>query len=59
MLLIKNTIDRVSKHPNEANKQLAKDLIVKTADVLGIDVIPKNRMKFLKTLLKDYIVLTR
>ncbi len=59
MLLIKNTIDRVTKHPNDANKQLAKDLIAKTADVLGIDVIPKNKMKFLKTLLKDYIVLTR
>lgn len=59
MLLIKNTIDRVSKHPNDANKKFAKDLINKTADVLGIDVIPKNKMKFLKTILKDYIVLTR
>lgn len=30
ILLIKNTIDRVSKHPNDANKQLAKDYIVLT-----------------------------
>ncbi|MEN8927498.1 MAG: RDD family protein, partial [Flavobacteriales bacterium] len=59
MLLIKNTIDRVSSHPNTANKKLANELIEKTAEILGIDVIPKQRMKFLKTLLKDYIVLTR
>ena len=30
ILLIKKTIDRVSKHPNDANKQLAKDYIVLT-----------------------------
>ena len=30
ILLIKNTIDRVNKHPNDANKQLAKDYIVLT-----------------------------
>ena len=30
ILLIKNTIDRVNKHLNDANKQLAKDYIVLT-----------------------------
>lgn len=59
MLLIKNTIDRVKRYPNEANKNFARDLIQKSADVLEIQEIPKNKMKFLKTLLKDYIVLTR
>lgn len=59
MLLIKNTITSVSKRPNLANKKFANELVVKSAEVLNIDNIPKNRMKFLKTLLKDYIVLTR
>lgn len=59
MLLIKNTIDRVKRHPNQANKDFARELINKSANVLEIQEIPKNKMKFLKTLLKDYIVLTR
>jgi len=59
MLLIKNIIGRVKKYPNKENKTIAKELIVKIQDTLGIDVIPKNKMLFLKTLLKDYIVLTR
>ncbi len=59
MLLIKNTIDRVRKQPNKANKLFALELVSKTATILGIDEVPKNKTKFLKTLLKDYIVLTR
>ena len=59
MLLIKNTIASVSKTPNKANKEFTLELVAKTADVLGIDTVPKNKTKFLKTLLKDYIVLTR
>lgn len=59
MLLIKNTIDNIRKQPNTANKTFALELINKTAIILGIDEVPKNKTKFLKTLLKDYIVLTR
>ena len=59
MLLIKNTIGRVTKNPNDANKKIIFELIEKIKNKLGIDVIPKNKIKFLKTLLKDYIVLTR
>ena len=59
MLLIKNTIDRVQRLPNKANKQFARELIDKTRKLLGIDNRPKHGIKFLKTLLKDYIILTR
>lgn len=59
MLLIKNTIDRIRNKPNKANKKLALDLVKKAAEILNIEEIPKNKTKFLRTLLKDYIVLTR
>ena len=59
MLLIKNTLDRVRKKPNNANKKLALELVEKSAEILNIEEIPKNKTNFLKTLLKDYIVLTR
>lgn len=59
MLLIKNAIDRVKKYPNEANKKFILKLVKTVADKLVIDEIPQNKIKFLRTLLKDYIVLTR
>ncbi len=59
MLLIKNVISRVQKHSNQAHlsvlSQLVRDLKLK----LDIDDKPKNQIEFLKTLIKDYIVLTR
>lgn len=59
MLLIKNAIDRVKKVPNEANKKVVLALVDKSIDKLSITDIPKQKIKFLRTLLKDYIVLTR
>lgn len=59
MLLIKNTLDRVKKFPNEANKKIILSLIDKISSTLNISDIPKNKIQFLKTLLKDYIILTR
>lgn len=59
MLLIKNSIDRVKKYPNEANKKFILRLVKKVAQKLSINEVPKNKIKFLRTLLKDYIVLTR
>lgn len=59
MLLIKNSLDRVKKFPNEENKKTILKLIDKVTVALNIEEIPKNKIKFLKTLLKDYIILTR
>lgn len=59
MLLIKNAIDRVKKFPNEANKKFVLALVQKVAEKLNISEVPQNKIKFLRTLLKDYIVLTR
>lgn len=59
MILIKNAITRVKKYPNEPHKQLVRDLAQRAADELRLDEVPKKKLTFLKTLLQDYIVLTR
>lgn len=59
MLLIKNTIQRVRKYPNDATKKFAIELADESARLLGLEETPKKRMEFLQTLLQDYVVLTR
>lgn len=59
MLLVKNSIDRLNKFPNEAHKQVALELIEKICKMMGIEAPKKNKLKFLKKVLEDYIVLTR
>ena len=59
MILIKNAITRVKKYPNEPHKQLVRDLASRAADELSLDEVPQKKLTFLKTLLQDYIVLTR
>jgi hypothetical protein len=59
MLLIKNTIQRVQKHPNEETKRFAIQLADDAAKLIGLEETPPKRMVFLQTLLQDYVVLTR
>lgn len=59
MLLVKNSIDRLNKYPNEAHKQVALELIEKISKMMGIETPKNNKLKFLKKVLEDYIVLTR
>lgn len=59
MILIKNAISRVQKYPNEPHKQLVRELAIKAAQELKLDEVPEKKLTFLKTLLQDYIVLTR
>lgn len=59
MLIIKKVIERVELHTSVAAKELTSDLALRMCELLDI---PKNSMdslQLLKTLLKDYIVLTR
>lgn len=58
MLLIKSLIERIKRYPNKAHKEALNDLCVKVSNQLGINP-PTNQLTFLKTLLNDYIVLTR
>jgi len=59
MLLIKNTIQRVRKYPNPETKKFAIELADESARLIGLEKTPDKRLKFLQTLLQDYVVLTR
>lgn len=59
MLLLKNTLERAKSNPNDHYRFLLAELARKICDQLDIKDVPKKRNKFLKTVLSDYIVLTR
>ncbi len=59
MLLIKNTIQRLRSNPTPETKKFAIELADESARLLGLPETPEKRMKFLQTLLQDYVVLTR
>jgi len=59
MFLIKNTIIRVKANPSQETKDFAIELANKSAEIIGLEKTPEKRLKFLETLLQDYVVLTR
>ncbi len=59
MLLIKTVISRHRKYPNESHIVVMDNLVDKLTTLLEIEHIPRNKPEFLKTLIRDYIVLTR
>jgi uncharacterized RDD family membrane protein YckC len=59
MLLLKNTLERAKVNPNDNYRKLLAELARKICDQLDIKDVPKKRTEFLKTVLNDYIVLTR
>ena len=59
MLLEKNVVTRYQTHRNEAHREVVDELVVRLQEVLHIEETPKDKIGFLKTLIRDYIVLTR
>jgi len=59
MLLIKTIISRYRRHNNQAHQEVVNDLTANLVEQLQIDIPPKDKITFLKTLIRDYIVLTR
>ena len=59
MLLIKNIISRYRKYKNEAHQEVVDQLVDKIRHQLDIVEVPRDKIAFLKTLIRDYIVLTR
>lgn len=59
LLLIKNSLERQKKFKNKNNNAVLLELCKKSAEKLQLDTEPKNKIKFLKTLVQDYVVLTR
>ncbi len=59
MLLVKNTLLRYREYPNTAHSRALNDMIQRLMALLDIREFPREREQFLKTLIRDYIVLTR
>lgn len=59
MLLIKSIVSRAKRYNNPAHREVLQDLVKKLIEKLEIDIKPRNHIEFLKTLIRDYIVLTR
>lgn len=59
MLMINRVIKRYQEYPNQAHLEVVEDLVTHLMPILKIERRPDNRMTFLKTLIQDYIVLTR
>lgn len=59
MLLIKNSIARYQTHRNEAHRAVILQLTARLEKILDIAESPNPKIDFLKTLIRDYIVLTR
>ncbi len=59
MLLIKTIISRYRKHRNKAHREVINELVGKLVQQLDISEPPRDKIAFLKTLIRDYIVLTR
>ncbi len=58
MLFVKKVMERARKYKNDAHQTALVQLAEKIAALLEVKA-PKDSMKFLKTILSDYIVLTR
>ncbi|MFN6380003.1 MAG: RDD family protein [Flavobacteriales bacterium] len=59
IILIKTTLDRYAKFKNEAHQDAIVDLTFTLCERLQIPVPTGDKVSFLKTVVKDYIVLTR
>lgn len=59
MLFIKSVAERVRRFPNRAHMEALNELTEKLKKRLEIDTLPGDKLNFLRTLIRDYIVLTR
>lgn len=59
MLFLKNVITRVRQNGNQAHQDVVNALAEKVAVKLDLPTVPSNKIEFFKTLIRDYIVLTR
>ncbi|MFN6943336.1 MAG: RDD family protein [Cytophagaceae bacterium] len=59
MLLLKTVIDRTKKYRNPAHQEALNMMAHKVKNELDLKELPKNRVAFLETVLKDYVIMTR
>lgn len=59
MLMIKTVIERSQDYQNDGHVAALNELVERLRELLGIRNTPPDKIAFLKTLLRDYIILTR
>ncbi len=59
MLTVKNVLDRAERYHNKAHLDMLHEAAERCAAVLGLPQAPQDKRTFLRTLIKDYIVVTR
>ena len=59
MLIVKNVIDRAKKFPNTAHHEAVISLVEVLCERLNITETIPDPIAFLRTVINDYIVLTR
>ncbi len=59
MLTVKKLLDRLLKFHNKAHRDLAEETAMKLASKMGVQIKESKPELFLKTLIRDYVVLTR
>lgn len=59
MLVIKSAIRRYQTYRNTAHATIISEVTQRVSNQLAITEIPADKVEFLKTLIRDYIVLTR
>ena len=59
VLLIKHTLQRYSRYGNNAHAEALSMLAQKIAGVLHLERVPMDDRRFLETVFKDYVMLTR
>lgn len=59
MLLVKTALERFKRYPNESHKKAITELVEEICQRLDITETPKDKLGFLRTVINDYIVLTR
>lgn len=59
MIFIKKVLSRHQHFPNAAHQEVVEALVTRLLPLVGQETRPASDIEFLKTLLRDYIVLTR
>jgi uncharacterized RDD family membrane protein YckC len=58
-LLIKTALDRYRKFDNESHEEAIEQLATRIKEILNISTSEGDKMRFLQTVLQDYIILSR
>lgn len=59
MLMAMEVLDRARRHPNPTNRALLSDLSAKLGQELAMSAVPADKDRFVRQVIRDYVLLTR